>query len=61
VKKANHERAGAVPYGYDLDLSRPILRKNKPPTYPLVENASERAVIAEIRSMRSAGTRILRR
>ena len=45
VKKSRGERIGAVPYGYDLSSDGTTL----------VENPAERAVIEEIRSMRSSG------
>jgi len=50
VKKANGERVGAVPYGFDL----------APDGCALVENSAEQAVIAEIRAMRAGGMRLQR-
>jgi DNA invertase Pin-like site-specific DNA recombinase len=48
VKKANGQRVGAIPYGYDL----------APDGCTLVLNQTEQAVIAEIRVMRSTGMRL---
>ena len=48
VKKANGERVGAVPYGYDLLLDGSTL----------VASPAEQAVIADIRAMRSSGMRL---
>ena len=50
VKKANGERVGAVPYGFDL----------APDGCALVENSAEQAVIADIRAMRAGGMRLQR-
>ncbi len=45
VKRANGQRVGTVPYGYDLAADGATL----------AENPAEQAVIAEIRTQRSAG------
>ena len=50
VKKANGERVGAIPYGYDL----------APDGYTLVPNEAEQAVIREIRAMRAGGMQLQR-
>jgi DNA invertase Pin-like site-specific DNA recombinase len=44
VKRANGQRIGAVPYGFDLAADGTAL----------VPNPSERAIIADIRTMRAA-------
>lgn len=46
VKKANGQRVGTVPYGFDLADDG----------ITLTENLAEQAVIADIRSMRAGGT-----
>jgi DNA invertase Pin-like site-specific DNA recombinase len=48
VKRANGQRVGTVPYGYDLG----------PDGASLIPNESERAVIAEIRAMRRLGMKL---
>jgi len=48
VKKANGERVGAIPYGYDL----------APDGQTLIPNGAEQAVIAEIRAMRLSGLKL---
>ena len=48
VKKANGERVGAIPYGYDLAADGQTL----------VPNEGEQAVIGEIRAMRAGGMRL---
>ncbi len=48
VKRANGQRVGAVPYGYDLAADGATL----------VPNESEQAVIREIRTMRSRGMKL---
>ena len=46
VKKANGERVGAIPYGYDLADNGTTL----------IPNAVEQAVLSEMRAMRADGT-----
>jgi DNA invertase Pin-like site-specific DNA recombinase len=48
VKKANGERVGSIPYGYDL----------APDGHTLIPNEAEQGVIAEIRAMRSGGMKL---
>ena len=48
VKKANGQRVGAIPYGYDL----------APDGHTLIPNEAEQAVITEIRAMRAEGMRL---
>ena len=48
IKKANGERVGAVPFGFDLADDGTTL----------VDNAAEQAVLADIRAMRSAGKKL---
>ena len=50
TKKANGQRTGAVPYGFDLG----------PDGTTLVENAEEQAVIEDIRAMRGGGVVLTR-
>ena len=47
-KRANGQRTGTIPYGFDLD----------PDGTTLLPNESEQAVIADIRSMRKQGTKL---
>ena len=48
IKKANGERVGAVPYGYDLADDGTML----------VENVAEQAVIRDIRALRADGRKL---
>ncbi|MGB2985557.1 MAG: recombinase family protein [Phycisphaerae bacterium] len=48
IKRANGQRIGAVPYGFNLDDDG----------ITLVENADEQGVIADIKTMRSAGKKL---
>ena len=50
VKKANGQRTGSIPYGFDLDGDGKTL----------VESQTEQAVIRDIRSMRSSGKTLAR-
>ena len=45
VKKANGQRVGAIPYGFDLDLDDTTL----------IQNENEQAVIRDMQAMRSSG------
>jgi DNA invertase Pin-like site-specific DNA recombinase len=48
IKKANGQRVGAIPYGYDL----------APAGHTLILTKAEQAIIGEIRAMRSSGMRL---
>ena len=50
VKKSNGQRVGTIPYGYDLADDGDTL----------IENEAERAIVAEIKSMRADGTTLKR-
>ena len=50
VKRANNQRVGTVPYGYDLASDG----------VTLVENDTEQAVITDVRAMRQAGRTLKR-
>ena len=51
VKRANGQRIGMVPYGWDLDGDGTSL----------VENQAEQSVIADIQAKRAAGAEMCRR